>query len=370
MSDEGKPGLLLVRRVGDGVGGAAKAFRKFETMFAGDWTVSTLSAGGFDGRVSGAKGPSWFRNLRFASTANRALSDIDADVVFTLERGVRGDVFRTADGVHRRWLELAGANPLKRLANPLHTLLPQLERDTYASVSRIVCQGEMIADDVRRFYPEFAHKVRIIPTGYDPARFYVHPEGRTAAKRAAGLRTDELAFLFVGSGWKIKNLADTLRLFAAFTAHFNGNARLLIAGEGREKSYRQLAGKLGVADRVNFLGKVSDVAPLLRAADAVLMPSVYDTFPNAALEAVACGAPLVLTETNGARELVNDGHTGVILPHGFDPHKAAERLHGLIESLPSSAKVAVTVTGRTAESEKRRYLELLAEVLAEKRRAE
>lgn len=361
-----KPRLLLVRRVGDGIGGAAKTLRKFEQLFAAEWLTGTLSAGGLGGRVAGARGPSWWRNLRFAATANAALKNTDADLIFTLERGVHADVYRTADGVHRRWLELSGAGFSQKLVNPLHGIVPRLERDTMRSVRRIVCQGEMIAADVAREYPDCADKIRVIPTGYDPTCFYAHPEGREAAKRAANLEPGVRHLLFVGSGWKIKNLADTIRLFAGYAGD-DKDRLLLVAGEGKVPRYARLAEKLGVADRVRFLGAVADIATLMRAADAVLMPSLYDTFPNAALEAAACGAPLILTETNGATELVKDGVTGLILPHGFDPASEAAKLNRLMATPPSPALVAAATAGRTKENEKRLYLALFAEILAEKR---
>lgn len=364
-----KPRLLLVRRVGDGPGGAAKTLRRFETLFADEWATETLSAGGLDGAVAGIRGPSWWRNLRFARTVNASLPDLGVDLVFTLERGVRADLCRTADGIHARWLEIAYRNPLRRLFNPLHRILPRLERETFAASRRIVCMGRVIAADVRRFYPEYAEKIRIIPIGVDPAKFHPHAAGRAAAKAALGLPAEQRLFVFVGSGWKIKNLTAAIWTFSEYGRLGDADARLLIIGQGKPGRYRRLIAKLGLVGRIDFKGVIPNVADYLRAADAMLMPSLYESFGNAGLEAVACGCPLVTTETVGASELVDSGRTGLVLPLGFNPSDAGLALSRLMSCPPPPTEVAAAAAGRTAENEKRLYLELLRETLAEKKGA-
>lgn len=370
MSDSSeKPRLIIVRRVGEGPGGAAKTLRRFESLFADEWTTEILSAGGADGRVSGTRGPSWWRNLRFAQTANAELPDARADLVFTLERGVRADLYRTADGIHARWLEIAYQNPLKRLANPLHWILPRLERNTFHAARRIVCIGRVIANDVRRFYPECANKIRIIPIGVDHARYYPHPDGRAAAKKALKIPTNQRLFVFVGTGWKIKNLCSALETFSEYRCHGDTDARLLVIGKGKPSRYHRLIQKLGLTQHVEFLGVISNVADYLRSADAMLMPSLYESFGNAGIEAIACGCPLVTNETVGACELVDSGRTGLVHPLGFDPKDAGLALHNLMKSSPSPVEVAAVATERTVENEKRMYLDLFREILAEKNAA-
>jgi len=70
--------------------------------------------------------------------------------------------------------------------------------------------------------------------------------------------------------------------------------------------------KLGIAARVRFVGGVSDVRPFLAAADAFVLPTLYDPFPNAVLEAMAAGLPVVTSTRCGAAEIVAEGETGFV----------------------------------------------------------
>jgi UDP-glucose:(heptosyl)LPS alpha-1,3-glucosyltransferase len=91
------------------------------------------------------------------------------------------------------------------------------------------------------------------------------------------------------------------------------DARLWVIGRDKHETLlRKLAQTLGVDDRVMFLGAQADVKPFYGAADVFALPTRYDPFPNAALEALACGLPLVTTTTCGAAELVTPTNGRVI----------------------------------------------------------
>jgi glycosyltransferase involved in cell wall biosynthesis len=91
--------------------------------------------------------------------------------------------------------------------------------------------------------------------------------------------------------------------------------------ERRERELRELAARLGVADRVWFLGFREDVGVVLGAADAVVVPSTHpDPLPNAALEAAAAGCCVVAAAHGGLTEILRDGETGVLVPP--DDHAA------------------------------------------------
>ncbi|HRE14440.1 MAG TPA: glycosyltransferase family 4 protein, partial [Usitatibacteraceae bacterium] len=86
-----------------------------------------------------------------------------------------------------------------------------------------------------------------------------------------------------------------------------------VAGKDKRAGrYGQLSVKLGIAGRVRFTGGVSDVKPFLAAADAFVLPTLYDPFPNAALEAMACGLPVVTSTKCGAAEIVREGENGFV----------------------------------------------------------
>ena len=92
---------------------------------------------------------------------------------------------------------------------------------------------------------------------------------------------------------------------------------MLLVGDGPERSEAEiLVRELGIADRVRFLGKLDDIVPLLSIADLMLMPSNVESFGLAALEAMACGVPVVATLAGGFPEFIIQGVHGYLLAPG------------------------------------------------------
>lgn len=111
---------------------------------------------------------------------------------------------------------------------------------------------------------------------------------------------------------------------------------LWLAGNGPEEpSLRALADEIGVSSRVHFLGWHSDPQSIIRAADIFICPSRHEPFGNVIAEAMACGKPIVATASNGARELIEDGVTGLLTP--IDDSAA---LTGAIKTLTDAPKLA------------------------------
>jgi glycosyltransferase involved in cell wall biosynthesis len=109
------------------------------------------------------------------------------------------------------------------------------------------------------------------------------------------------------------------------------DAHLVIAGGGplRERLLRRAA-ELEIADRVNLIGEMEDVRPVLAALDVFVLPSVaVESFSNAALEAMAMARPLILSDIGGAREMIDDGVEGYVV----SPTELSARLPALIAAL-------------------------------------
>ncbi|WP_255342766.1 glycosyltransferase [Desulfuromonas sp. TF] len=94
--------------------------------------------------------------------------------------------------------------------------------------------------------------------------------------------------------------------------------QLVLVGDGPERlRLQENVGKTGISDRIHFLGQLNDVRPALGAADIFALPSVaVETFSNAALEAMAMGRPVVLSDIGGASEMVEEGVNGFLFPPG------------------------------------------------------
>lgn len=148
----------------------------------------------------------------------------------------------------------------------------------------------------------FANPTLLIPNWFDDG-LYVPAGGeeRAQARRRLGLAENTTAFCSVGGCWSYKNHAAVLDALARLPADLD--VVYLHAGmEAEDAAERQLAGQLGVSSRVRFLGVVPEVLPVLAASDVYLMPSLYEGFGCAAVEAMGCGLPAILSDVPGLRD--------------------------------------------------------------------
>lgn len=144
-------------------------------------------------------------------------------------------------------------------------------------------------------------------------------------RRMAG---DEKLIGHVSNFRPVKRPQDVVRVFAGIAAAMP--ARLLLVGDGPEiKTVRDVATELGVIERVEFLGTQEQVADVLSCLDLFLLPSAQESFGLAALEAMACGTPVLAYRVGGLPEVVLDGHGGFLHADG-DVAGMVDRAVGLL----------------------------------------
>lgn len=244
--------------------------------------------------------------ITFAREVERAASG--ADVIFSLERIFACDVYRAGDGVHGAWLERRAKfetfwQRSFRWVNGKHRSLLKLERMLFSNggARYVIANSAMVRDEIAGRYDFPSERIDVIPNGYDAPR--ISPELRR--QRRAELRIADAAFvaLFAGSGWKRKGLrtaVDAVRSMDGVT--------LLVAGRGNPDAF---AGR-----NVRFLGPRQDLQPDFAAADVFVLPTIYDPFSNACLEAWAAGLPVITTDANGFSEVLTNGEDGSISAPG------------------------------------------------------
>lgn len=182
-------------------------------------------------------------------------------------------------------------------------------------------------------------KVRVHYTGIDTRRFC---PGDAAAARAALGFGDGPLLATVGALIPRKGQALVLSALPALPG-----VTYALAGAGdSESDYRALASRLGVADRVRFLGPVAnaDLPQLYRAADVVVMPSASEGLANAWVEALACGTPIVISDAGGAAELISSPLAGAIVER--TPDAIAHAVRPILARPPAAEAVAATLGGR------------------------
>ncbi len=207
----------------------------------------------------------------------------------------------------------------------------------------IVAATEAEVAQLQWLYKLDKSKIQVVPPGVDLSRFYPIPKDE--AKEYIGIPEQDRMLLFVGRIEPLKGI-DTL-IHAISNLHESGvldkhNLCLSVIGgdpgmdmdETSDEMFRlkEIREKTGLEDIVAFLGKrEQETLPYYySAADAVIMPSHYESFGMVALEAMACGTPVVASQVGGLAFLVEDGVTGFHIPVG-DEQLLSEKLSILIE---------------------------------------
>jgi len=155
-------------------------------------------------------------------------------------------------------------------------------------------------------------EIEIIPNFVDVTRFKPDQKGCDRAEFAS---PDEKIIMHMSNYRPVKNADDVIRIFDIVNKRLP--SRLLLVGDGPEApNVLSLADSLGLKDRVTFLGGQDMVESVLCKADLFLLPSASEAFGLAALEAMACGVPVVGSIVGGLPELVSNGRVGYLEPIG------------------------------------------------------
>jgi len=173
----------------------------------------------------------------------------------------------------------------------------------------------MVKDEIINLYGYPADKIDIVRNGVPLKKFRFDPELRERSREELNLKPDQIALLFAGSGWERKGL-----LFAIEAAALGGDRkmRLLVAGRGNARLYKTRRLRFWSEEPMQFLGEIADMLRVYAAADIFILPTIYDPFSNACLEALACGLPVVTTRSNGFSEIIGNAVHGSIIDHAGD----------------------------------------------------
>ncbi|MEO8344867.1 MAG: glycosyltransferase family 4 protein [Betaproteobacteria bacterium] len=258
-----------------------------------------------------------WRDWGFARAVGRAVGTTKANLVQSHERLLCCDIYRAGDGVHEVWLEerLRGASPLQRLGvalNPWHRYTLRMEKKLFASpwLRAVICNSKMVREEIKARFNIPDARLPVIYNAVDSAAF--HPDVREHRERVRArykIPAEATVFLLVGSGYERKGVATAIAALAELPAP----AHLIVVGrEKRLEKYKRLARAMNVRERITFAGPQMEVKPFYGAADVFVLPTIYDPFPNAALEALACSLPVITSTKSGAAELVEESEAGLV----------------------------------------------------------
>jgi D-inositol-3-phosphate glycosyltransferase len=209
----------------------------------------------------------------------------------------------------------------------------RVERQLAVEADRIVCASQHERHLLTRLYDADPDQIAVVPCGVDLDLF--QPQDKETSRRALGF-SDERIILFVGRIEPLKGI-DILINAVAQLAEESDFYVLIVGGDKRSQRQvshlQELASDLGIGERVCFLGAVDhEKLPLYyNAADVCVVPSYYESFGLVALEAMACGTPVVASRVGGLTGTVKDGETGYLISWRC-PEPFAERLELLLDN--------------------------------------
>lgn len=280
---------------------------------------------------------------------------------FTQEKGLKYDLIHShywMSGMAAKILQAEWQIPIIQMFHTLGEMKNRIARNDSEKESQSRIDGETelikIADRIvistlaeqsqlELLYHADRHKMVIIPPGVDTSRFYSIPNDE--ARAVIGVPASECMLLYVGRIEPLKGVDTLIRAIAIMenngVLHTCPHYLTIIGGEpdaspenmnSEMKRLMDLSHQLGINDLVIFLGKQSqDTLPYYySAAQVVIVPSHYESFGMVALEAMACGTPVVASQVGGLAFLVQDGVTGYFIPDD-DPQALADRLTYLID---------------------------------------
>ncbi|PKL52508.1 MAG: hypothetical protein CVV37_00865 [Nitrospira bacterium HGW-Nitrospira-1] len=266
------------------------------------------------------------------------------DCIISLERTTYQDIYRAGEGCHSEWLMIrSGIEPFyKKISfkiNPLHIYLLFLEKKLFTNTKRIIANSKMVKEQIIKYYSIPEDRITIIYNGVDLKRF--SPENRVKWKDVIRKKFDmaevERLLLFIGSGFERKGLNTLINAASLIKGE---DFKAIVIGKGDADKYKAIAERLGISDKIIFLGIQNEVEKFYAAADLFILPTLYDPFSNATLEAMASGLPVITTKNNGAAELIENGKEGFVIDDFLDSKDLSEKILNSLDNLAIMGKAA------------------------------
>jgi UDP-glucose:(heptosyl)LPS alpha-1,3-glucosyltransferase len=288
----------------------------------------------------------WLKVLSFAASAAAAVKKWPLDLIHSQARTYADDLATLGGGCHADYLDhfLADSSPSRQRRERWHLfnrVTLAVERAQYHRCARLILNSNLAKAGLLRYYPEAADKCRVIHNGVDGDLFQPNAEMRQQWRDKLGLQ-EAVVFLFVGSGFERKGLGEFIQALALTQQrHPHRALRGLVVGNGDIPNYQTMAERLGLGDKMLFVGAAADTRPYYCAGDIFVLPTRFDPYANTTNEALASGLPVITTRGNGASERVSS-EVGYVVSHTGDIEALAAAMGELLDEARRRA------TGRRA----------------------
>jgi UDP-glucose:(heptosyl)LPS alpha-1,3-glucosyltransferase len=268
------------------------------------------------------------RPWQFSETLGKTLRTSRPQISIGFDKVLGTDVYYPLGGLHAA---SAAHNLLKHRAGLPRTLariaqsLDRAQR-SYARIEQqimsgpdrplLVANSNLVRQHAVQYHGAVASAIPVIHNAIDPHRFAEHdrPAVRAAMREQWAIDDADVAGAIIAMNYRLKGLKPLLRSLALLPS--DSPFRLLVVGSPKTKPWEKLARRLGVENRVRFVGHCGDVRQVFFASDLLVHPTFYDPCSLVVLEALACGLPVITTRNNGASELLPAEAGSVVA----DPH--------------------------------------------------
>ena len=280
---------------------------------------------------------SFLRVLSFAWFTRQSIRFESFDIVQSHERIWHQGIYRAGDGCHREWLERRACYLpfIKRFFfrfNLFHQLILRLEKRIFekGECKKIIAISEMVKRDILKHYQLPEDRVKVVYNGVQLDRF--NPSNRKffrdEIRQQLRIFDEEVMILFVGSGFERKGLEYLIKSVQYMKQK---NWRLVLVGKGKWKRYLGFASKENQG-KITHLEPIDEIEKMYAAADFFVLPSIYEPFGNANLEALASGLPIITSRNCGAAEIITPKKEGIVLEDPSDYKAIADAIDFLMDS--------------------------------------
>ena len=304
-------------------------------IFANSWTPSHHS--NINHHFVGILGlNAFFRTLSFSIQVSKKIRAQHFDIIQSHEKTWGQDIYRAGDGCHIKWLNQRGKqiSSIKKLflfINPFHQLILMLEKNIFESAQckKIIAISQMVKEDILENYKCPPEKISVVYNGVDLHRF--HPSNkniyRKSIRKQLGIPEDSILILFVGSGFERKGLQFLLQSTEYLAKE---NWRLLLMGKGNFEKFMRYA-PANKRNRIITKEPDPEIEKFYASADLFILPSIYEPFGNANLEALATGLPVITTKYCGAANIIDSRNNGLVVGDPYNPQEIAEKINYLFD---------------------------------------
>lgn len=320
-----KMNIAIIRRKFNPFGGAenfiSRAIQALSdkvkiSVISEEWNPSSEATNNFEFIQASASGFSRkSKFIAFQKSVNKILLTHEFDLIQSHERLTGADIYRLGDGIHAAWVQRQYVispwyRKLLLRLDPYHCAVINTEKLMALEPNlTYVANSPLVKKELISWYQVPETRITLIENGIDTSTFTpASTKKKHEAKLKLGLNPQKPTVLFVGSGFERKGAFELIEAVNDLP-----DWQLIIVGADKKiRTLNKVIRNRKTEDRVLVTGPQHDIHQFLDAADIFCLPSLYDSFPNAILEALCSGLPVVTTNAVGIAEAIESKKAGVI----------------------------------------------------------